>query len=103
LAERLYIIPYSRDARKRHYHKTNRGRVMNFVVQLEVEVGGEWKPAVRYDCTHSFVHRDCYNLSGEQRKEELDLSYEEALTFGDEDIDENWERYQTIFLHGGYP
>ena len=103
MAERLYTIPYSRDARKRHYHKTNRGRVTNFVVQLEVEVGGEWKPVVRYDCTHSFVHRDCYNLSGAQRKEKLDLSYEEALTFADEDIDENWERDQRIFLHGGYP
>lgn len=58
MAERLYIIPYSRVARKRHYHKTERGRVVNFVVQLEVKVEGEWKQVVRYDCTHKFVHRD---------------------------------------------
>ena len=73
------------------------------MVQLEVEVEGEWKPVVRYDCSHRFVHRDVYNLGGKQRKEELDLSYGEALTFADEDIDENWERYRSIFLHGGYP
>jgi len=103
LAERLYIIPYSRDARKRHYHKTERGRVIQFVVQLEVEVEGEWQPVVRYDCSHRFVHRDSYNLSGRQRKEELGLSYEEALTFADEDIDESWERYRAAFLRGGYP
>jgi len=83
LAERVYIIPYSRDARKRHYHKTKRGRVVHFVVQLEVEVEDEWKPVVRYDCSHRFVHRDSYDLRGRQRKEEFDLNYEEALTFAD--------------------
>ena len=103
MAERLYIIPYSRDARKRHYHKTTRGRVVSFVVQLEVEVEGEWNPVVRYDCSHRFVHRDSYSLAGRQKKEEIDLSYEEALTFADEDIDENWERYRVAFLRGGYP
>jgi len=73
-------------------------------VQLEVEVeGGEWKPVVRYDCSHKFIHRDAYNLKGRQRKEELGLTYEEALTFADEDIDENWERYQVAFTRGGYP
>jgi len=103
LAERSYIIPYSKDTRKRHYHKTERGRVVNFVVQLEAEVKGEWKPVVRYDCSHKFIHRDSYSLSGRQRKEELDLSYNEALTFADEDIDENWEEYQSAFLLGEYP
>ena len=97
MAERNYIIPYSRDARKRHYHKTERGRVVNFVVQLEVEVGAEWKEVVRYDCSHKFAHRDSYDLKGRQRKEAIDLSYEEVLTFADEDLDENWERYRSIF------
>jgi len=103
LAERSYIIPYSKNTRKRHYHKTERGRVVNFVVQLEVEVEGEWKPVVRYDCSHKFTHRDAYNLRGKQRKEELGLTYEEALTFADEDIDENWARYHVAFTRGGYP
>lgn len=103
MAERLYIIPYSRDARKRHYHKTERGRVVQFVVQLEVKVEDQWKPVVRYDCSHRFVHRDSYGVSGRQKKEELDLSYEEALTFADEDIDDNWEQYRSTFLAGGYP
>ena len=103
MAERRYIIPYSRDARKRHYHKTERGRVVNFVVQLEVETEGEWKPVVRYDCSHKFVHKDSYDLRGKQRKEEIDLSYEEALAFADEDLDENWERYASTFLAGGRP
>ena len=103
MAERLYIIPYSRNARKRHYHRTDRGRVVNFMVQLEVKVKGEWRPVLRYDCSHEFVHRDSYNLRGRQRKEELNLSYEEALTLADEDIDDNWESYRSNFLQGRYP
>ena len=103
MAERRYIIPYSRDARKKHYHKTERGRVINFVVPLEVEVEAEWKQVVRYDCSHKFAHRDSYDLKGRQRKDEIDLSYEEALTFADEDLDENWERYRSTFLAGGCP
>jgi hypothetical protein len=51
----------------------------------------------------NFIHRDAYNLRGKQRKEELGLTYEEALTFADEDLDENWARYQVAFTRGGYP
>lgn len=75
----------------------------DFVVQLEVEVKSEWRPIIRYDCSHEFVHRDCYNLKGKQKKEELNLDYEEALTLADEDIDDNWERYRSNFLRGRYP
>jgi len=77
--------------------------VADFVVQLEVEVKGEWRPVIRYDCSHEFVHRDCYNLKGKQKKEEINLGYEEALTLADEDIDDNWERYSSNFLRGRYP
>jgi hypothetical protein len=30
-------------------------------------------------------------------------NYEEALTFADEDLDENWDRYRSIFLRGERP
>ena len=73
------------------------------MVQLEVEVEGEWRPVVRYDCSHGFVHRDNYNLRGRQKKTELNLGYEEVLTVADEDIDDNWERYRSNFLRGRYP
>jgi len=56
LAERAYIIPYSEGSRKRHYHRTMRGRVISFVVQFEVKVEDEWRPVIRYDCSHAFVH-----------------------------------------------
>lgn len=73
MTEKRYVIPYSLDAQKRHYHKTGKGRIIEFVVQLEVLVRGEWKQVVRYDCSHDFVHRDLYNLKGERKKEDLQM------------------------------
>lgn len=103
VSEREYLIPYALDARKRHYRKTELGKVASFAVQLEVAFQGEWRPVVRYDCSHDLAHRDAYNPAGEQRKEILSLPYAEALTFADEDLDENWEKYKDIFLRGAYP
>ncbi len=101
MAEREYIIPYSMEVRKRHYHKTLKGKVERFVVQLEIEYEGIWKEVIRYDCAHGFAHRDAYSLQGKHTKEELFLSFEDALTLADEDIDDNWEDYRRKFLEGG--
>lgn len=100
MAEKEYIIPYSKDARKRHYHKTATGEVIKFVVQLEVRYEGKWKEVVRYDCAHGYAHRDSYNVRGKNKKEELYLSFEDALTLADDDIDDNWETYKQRFLEG---
>jgi len=91
------------NARKRHTHKTDKGKVVDFIVQLEVKVGGIWKPVIRYDCAHDFAHVDRYNISGETLKEELHLSYAEGLTLADEDINLNWDSYKERFLRGKYP
>src|SRR5947209_5296118 len=50
---------------KRHSHTTEKGKVVDFVVQLEVKVGGAWKAIIRYDCAHDFAHVDRYNRNGE--------------------------------------
>jgi hypothetical protein len=103
VAEKEYIIPYSYDVRKRHYHKTSRGKVERFVVQLEINQDGKWKEVVRYDCAHGFAHRDSYDLVGRNKKEKLFLSFEDVLTIADDDIDDNWEFYKKEFLDGAIP
>ena len=103
MPEKDYIIPYSEDARKRHYHKTIREKVVKFIVQLEVNHDGNWKELVRYDCAHGYAHRDSYNLHGEREKEKLYLRFEDALGLADDDIDDNWEIYRHRFLEGGLP
>jgi hypothetical protein len=103
MGEKEYIIPYRGDARKRHEHKATRGKVTEFVVQLEVRVGDEWKAVVRYDCAHGYAHRDSYSLSGTRKKRDLNLRFEDALTLADGDIDDNWEVYKGQFLEGELP
>lgn len=103
MPEKTYTRALGKDARKRHYHKTEKGKVVDFVVQLEVKIDTEWKSVIRYDCSHNFAHIDRYNIRGEKEREELHLSYAESLTLTDEDININWEIYKENFLRGGYP
>ena len=103
MGEKTYTRALGEHARKRHFHKTEKGKVVDFVVQLEVQVSGVWQPVIRYDCTHDFSHIDRYNIHGEQEKEALQLSYAESLTIAHDDIDLNREPYKTKFLHGELP
>jgi hypothetical protein len=68
------------------------------VVQLEVELRGIWVPVVRYDMAHGRAHIDLYETPARKTKHFLDLSPAEAMTLADEDIKENWKRYQAEFL-----
>lgn len=96
-----FVVVFEDGVRKRHYHETDRGKVLYFAVQLEVRVNKDWKPVVRYDCSHRFSHKDKYDIKGNKTKIPLDLSFESALTFGEWDIDENWSKYREEFLKGG--
>lgn len=104
MAEKEYLIRLGDGARKRHYHKTDRGQVVAFMVQLEIEVEeAVWKPVIRYDCIHDFAHRDRYNLKGDRDKEVVPLSYTESLDLADKDINDNWDTYRERFLRGNFP
>ncbi len=71
---------------------------MAFAVQLEVELEGDWVAVVRYDMAHGRPHVDLYETPTRKTKHFLELDPAEAATFADEDIKENWERYQAEFL-----
>jgi hypothetical protein len=93
-----FVVIFDEGVRKRHYHETEKGKVIYFAVQLEVEVHGEWKVVIRYDCSHGFAHKDTYDQAGSQTKSLLHLSFESALTYGDWDITTHWRRYTQEFL-----
>ena len=95
-----YVIPLGENARKRHIHKTDKGKVIDLIVQLKVFVDSQWEVVIRYDFAHKFVHIDRYYLSGRKVKKEFHLKRSEALTLADEDIKENWKAYQKAFLEG---
>jgi len=94
-----YEVPVAIDTAIRVQHTIERGKVVAFLVQLEVQ----GKPVIRYDTAHGFAHIDRYNLKGRQRKEQLSLSFHEALTFAERDIKQNWPIYRERFLRGWYP
>jgi hypothetical protein len=101
--EKEYLILIDTDARKRHYHAMEGGKIVRFVVQLEVFADATWKEVIRYDCAHDYVHKDCYNIKGRSRKIRLNLEYEDALTLADDDISDNWQTYRERFLRGEFP
>ena len=74
-----FLVVFCEGLRKRHYHETEKNRVTYFAVQWEVNVEGEWKAVIRYDCSHRFSHVDKYDIKGNKTKTALDLSFESAL------------------------
>lgn len=96
-----YLYLLTLHDRKRHEHVSERGNVVRFVVQYETFIEGEWRTVIRYDTVHGFPHMDRIRPDGTVEKIPLlikDLG--EALTFADQDIDENWERYKEAYLKG---
>jgi hypothetical protein len=100
MGEKNYLILLDFNVRKRHYHLAEAGKITRFSVQLEVKVGNNWKEVVRYDCSHGYAHKDLYNIEGKLRKINLYMNFEDALTYADDDINENWEIYRYRFLKG---
>ena len=92
-----YVIPLGEKARKRHYHETDKGQIVSFIVQLEVLVDDQWKIVIRFDSAHGFAHIDRYYIDGRKIKKKLYLKLSEAMTLADEEIKENWKRYQKDF------
>ncbi len=64
MADKQYLIMLDINVRKRHYHLSEAGEIEQFMVQLEVKIGDEWREVVRYDCAHEYAHKDCYNIKG---------------------------------------
>lgn len=94
-----YFRLLDKDNRVRNTFDMDCGEIVRFVVQFETRVEGKWYPVVRYDTAHGFAHRDRLSPKGEKTKTILpQMSYNEALTFAQNDIQINWNRYLDQFL-----
>ena len=95
----IYLDPETRLCRYRHYHVSKGKKIMEFRIQLEILVEGEWYPVVRYDTAHGAPHRDILHPNGDQTKEWFEgYSIEEVLTIGQKDIMDNWLVYRRRFI-----
>ncbi len=94
-----YVTPLGPDGRRRTRHVRVGNKIVEFVVQYELEVDREWYPVIRYDCSHGFAHRDKLSPKGDVLKEELPFTdFNLALTFAEKDLRENWPKYRGYFL-----
>jgi hypothetical protein len=94
-----YIFAYAPDCRKRHQHHRFNNEIIEFIVQLEILVKNKWYPAIRYDTAHGFAHCDVIHFNGKVEKTVIPtLNYRDALTYADEDLNENWQYYKELFL-----
>jgi len=90
-----FVILLGPEDRYRHRHRRIGGRVVEFAVQYEIRLGGEWLPVVRYDTAHGFAHRDLFREKRESVKTPLGMmDLNMALTFAESDLKTNWRWYR---------
>ena len=78
--------------------KTEKGKVVDMVVQYESYLNSKWTPIVRYDCAHGFFHRHLL-FNGEKEKQAITItSLVDALNYAEQDIKDRWEFYKERYL-----
>lgn len=78
---------------------TEKGRVIDMVVQYESFIHNKWTPILRYDCAHGFFHRDVLFPKNEKEKQIIPIaSLEDALFYAEQDIKDRWEFYKDRYL-----
>lgn len=80
---------------------TERGQVVNIMVQYEANVVGAWREIVRYDCAHGFLHRDVMLPKGKTEKQPLSIAnLNDALQYAEQDIKDRWQWYKERYVRG---
>ena len=101
MGEKKFIKVLGSEGNKRLRFKivTRKGRVVDFVVQLEIWVTQKWWPVVRYDYAHGFPHRDMLSPKGEEEKTPLMLAtLEQCVQYAEQDLLDRHEWYVAQFL-----
>lgn len=82
------------------YKKHGKGRLYNFIYQLETFHDGGWKPVVRYNNFHGFIHKDIFDKDGNRIKREIfgKISIREGTKIADRDLKANHKKYIKEFL-----
>lgn len=92
MTKKVFVVDCSLEARYRVEFVTEKGKIQEFVVQLEFMVGGEWRPVVRYDTAHGLPHCDAYAPNGTVTPHQplRTIDYNEALTYAETRVREHW-------------
>ncbi len=78
---------------------TDKGKVLDVVVQYESFIHNKWVPIIRYDCSHGFFHRDVLYPGAEKEKQTINImNLEDALNYAEQDIKDRSESYKERYL-----
>lgn len=79
---------------------SERGRVVSFTVQYEIEIDDKTYPVVRYDTAHGDAHRDLLDHEGRNIDKHWlpGWDYQVALQYARADLVANWPRYRADFI-----
>ena len=98
MAEKYYLDRFEEEYRIRVEIETERGAVLDFIVQLECFIGEIWYPVARYNCAHGTPHRDVLHPDGSVQKEwHSGEEPSEVLTRAIQDIKANYAFYRERF------
>ncbi len=93
----IYLTAEAAD-RLRVYAQKEKSEILEFIVQYEAIISGEWQPIVRYDTAHGFAHKDIIKADGTTVKQPLFFeTYNLAFTFATLDLKANWRQYRDNF------
>lgn len=101
MSEHAYFVVYDAANRTRVRILTDRGAVVDFVVQLETMLDDVFVPVVRYDGSHGRAHRDMLNWTGDTIDKQWlpeHWTMGQAVTYGIREIAANWPDYVSRFL-----
>ncbi len=94
----IFYLSSEQTDRLRVSAQKEKDEILEFVVQYEAMISGEWQPIVRYDTAHGFAHMDVMKPNGETVQRPLLFeTYNLAFTFATLDLKANWKQYKEKF------
>ena len=93
-----YLDDYELERLRIRIH-TEKGKLIDVVIQYESFINSKWQPILRYDCSHGFFHRDVIKSNGQKEKQSISISsLTDALNYAEQDIKDRWEFYKERFI-----
>lgn len=94
-----FVIEFDQTCRLRECFIKSRGVILEFAIQLEIEVERKWVAIRRYDTAHGFFHCDIIHADRQMEKQPIPAAnFNEALTIAEHDLRQFWKIYRDEFL-----
>ncbi|HEX9971308.1 MAG TPA: hypothetical protein VGD14_04480 [bacterium] len=99
MRKKEFIRPLSNEDGIRENFSVDKGKIKRIVVQYECYIQDKWVPIIRFDTAHHFFHKDIINPDTTKIQIKITtFNLNDALTFAEIDIQNNWQRYKTQYL-----